>query len=64
MSNIAACCCDRIVRMKAGKIVDVGPPEEMFVPEKIRYLFGVDTQITINSAAGKPDIVFIPSADQ
>ena len=49
--------------MKAGKIVDVGPPEEMFVPEKIKYLFGVDTQVTVNSVTGKPNIVFIPSEE-
>ena len=61
--NIAACCCDRIVLMKAGKIVDVGPPEEMFVPEKIKFLFGVDTQATVNSVTGKPNIVFIPSEE-
>ena len=62
--NIAACYCDRIVLMKAGKIVDVGTPEEMFVPEKIKYLFGVDTQVTVNSVTKKPNIVFIPSTDQ
>ena len=61
--NIAACYCDRIILMKAGKIVDVGPPEEMFVPEKIKYLFGVDTQITVNAVTGKPNIVFLPSTD-
>ena len=61
--NIAACYCDRIVLMKAGKIVDVGTPEEMFVPEKIKFLFGVDTQVTVNSATGKPNIVFIPSEE-
>ena len=61
--NIAACYCDRIILMKAGKIVDVGTPEEMFVPDKIKYLFGVDTQITANSATGKPNIMFLPTTD-
>jgi iron complex transport system ATP-binding protein len=61
--NIAACYCDRIILMKAGKIVDVGTPEEMFVPDKIKFLFGVDTQITTNSATGKPNIVFLPSTE-
>ena len=49
--------------MKAGRIVDVGTPEEMFVPEKIKYLFGVNTQVTVNSVTGKPNIVFIPSEE-
>ncbi len=61
--NIAACYCDRIILMKAGKIVDVGTPEEMFVPDKIKYLFGVDTQITTNAATGKPNIMFLPTTD-
>ncbi|MBR2099489.1 MAG: ABC transporter ATP-binding protein, partial [Firmicutes bacterium] len=39
--NIASCYCDRIVLMKQGQIVDFGTPEEMFVLEKIRDLFGV-----------------------
>ena len=59
--NVASCYCDRIVLMKAGKIVDVGTPEEMFVPEKIKYLFGVDTMVTVNAVTKKPNIVFIPS---
>ena len=58
--NIAACYCDRIVLMKAGQIVDFGTPEDMFVPEKIKALFGVDTQVNINPYTGRPNIVFIP----
>ena len=61
--NVASCYCDRIVLMKAGRIVDAGTPEEMFVPENIRLLFGVDTQVTVNSVTGRPNIVFIPSAE-
>ena len=61
--NIAACYCDKVILMKKGKIVDVGTPEEMFVPDKIKYLFGVDTQITTNSATGKPNIMFLPTTD-
>ena len=59
--NIAACYCDRIVLMKAGKIVDFGTPEEMFVPDKIKELFGVETQVNLNQYTGRPNIVFIPA---
>lgn len=59
--NIASCYCDRIILMKAGKIVDAGTPQEMFVPDKIKLLFGVDTLVTVNSATGRPNIVFIPA---
>ena len=59
--NIAACYCDKIVLMKAGKIVDIGTPWEVLVPEKIKNLFGVDSQITENEATGRPNIVFTPA---
>ena len=58
--NIAACYCDKIVLMKKGKIVYVGTPEEVFVPDKILKLFGVATKITTNEVTGKPNIMFIP----
>jgi len=35
----------------------------MFTPEMIYKLFGVNTQVTVNSATGKPNIVFIPSEE-
>ena len=58
--NIASCYCDKIILMKAGRIVDFGTPEEMFVPEKIRNLFGVDTEVNVNPHTGRPNIVFYP----
>ena len=58
--NVASCYCDEIVMMKQGKIVAIGTPEEMFVPELIKELFGVDTQIFKNSVTGRPNIVFLP----
>lgn len=58
--NIAACYCDKIIMMKAGHIVRVGTPEEVMVPDMIKGLFGVDTQITNNPVTGKPNIVFLP----
>ena len=59
--NIAACYCDKIILMKAGKLVGIGTPEEVFTPELIKQLFGVNTQVTVNAATGKPNIVFVPS---
>ena len=59
--NLASCYFDRIIMMQAGRIVDMGTPEEMFVPEKIKLLFGVDSQISINPVTNRPSIVFIPS---
>ena len=61
--NVASCYCDRIILMKKGHIVDTGTPAEMFVPEKIKLLFGVDTEVNLNAYTGKPNIVFIPTVD-
>ena len=59
--NIASCYCDKIILMKAGKVVDIGTPEEMFVPDKIYELFGVETEVTTNQATGRPNIIFRPA---
>ncbi len=58
--NIASCYCDKIVLMKKGHIVNIGTPEEMFTPENIKELFGVESMVTVNSVTNKPNIVFIP----
>ena len=58
--NIAACYCDKIIMMKSGHIVKVGTPEEVIVPDMIKGLFGVDTQITKNPITGKPNVIFLP----
>ena len=59
--NIASCYCDKIVLMKAGRIVDIGTPWEVLTPQKVKDLFGVDCQITTNEATGRPNIVFAPA---
>lgn len=62
--NVASCYCDRIILLKKGQIVDVGTPEEVFVPDMIRELFGIESNITVNPATGRPNIVFIPDLNQ
>lgn len=58
--NIAATYCDKVIFMKKGHIIDTGTPEEMFVPEKIKELFGIDSQVFLNKVTHKPNIVFLP----
>jgi iron complex transport system ATP-binding protein len=58
--NVASCYCDKVLLMKKGQIVYTGTPEEVFTPDKIRELFGIDTQININPATKKPNIIFLP----
>ena len=58
--NVASCYCDRVILMKKGKIVDFGLPEEVFTPDKIRNLFGIDSQIIENPKTKKPTVLFFP----
>ncbi len=58
--NIASCYCDRIIMMKEGRIVADGTPKELFIPENIKNLFGIDTEVFQNKSTGKPSIVFLP----
>ena len=58
--NLAALYCDRIIFMYQGKIVDYGTPEEVLTKENIREYFGIEAQITTNTATGKRQIDYLP----
>ena len=58
--NLAALYCDRIIFMYQGKIVDYGTPEEVLTKENIREYFGIEAQITTNTATGKRQIYYLP----
>ena len=58
--NLAALYCDKIIFMYQGKIVDYGTPEEVLTKENIREYFGIEAQITTNTATGKRQIYYLP----
>ena len=58
--NVASCYCDQVILMKKGQIVDFGLPKDVFTPEKIRNLFGIDSQIVENPVTKKPTVMFFP----
>ncbi|MDH7593862.1 MAG: ABC transporter ATP-binding protein [Methanomicrobiales archaeon] len=43
--NLAARYCDRIVMLKGGRIAGTGRPTELFLPEKIRAVYGIEVEI-------------------
>lgn len=59
--NIAALYCDKIIVMKKGNILCHGTPKEVLTPELIQELFGIQAQITVNTATGKLQIYYIPN---
>jgi iron complex transport system ATP-binding protein len=49
--SLAARCCDRLVVMRAGRIVTDGPPREALTPKVLRVVFGLDGAL-VETAAG------------
>ena len=58
--NIASLYCDRLIVLKKGKFITAGPPEEVLTEELLRFLYGIDSEVTINEKTGKPQIHFLP----
>ncbi len=59
--NLAALFCDRLVVLKEGKIILEGTPEEILTSENIFNIYGVHTNITVNSVTNKLNISYIPN---
>jgi iron complex transport system ATP-binding protein len=62
--NLAAAYCDRIVLLRAGRLVAFGTPAEVLRPETIRAVYGVDCDIVPHPRTGNPVIVFSGPDDQ
>lgn len=50
--NFASCYSDRIIAMRAGRVVRHGPPAEIITPPVIAEVYGLET--TVQDIAGKP----------
>jgi iron complex transport system ATP-binding protein len=59
--NMAALYCDRIYVLKDGQIVMCGTPEEVFTPENIYSVYGVNCDVSIHPITGKSTIAYLPS---
>jgi len=60
--NMAALYCDRIYVLKDGKVVLHGTPEEVFTPENINTVYGVNSDVTTHPITGKISITYLPAA--
>lgn len=55
--NLAAAFCDRMVMMKAGKIVASGTVEELMTPDRIHEVFGIEATVARHPRSGRPVVI-------
>jgi iron complex transport system ATP-binding protein len=55
--NLAAGLCDRLVLLRAGRVIADGPTREVLTPAGIRELYGVEADILSHGPAGHPIVV-------
>jgi iron complex transport system ATP-binding protein len=55
--NLAAALCDRLVLLRAGRVLADGPTKEVLSPARIRELYGVEADIVSHDQAGHPIVV-------
>lgn len=59
--NLAATYCDRLYIMAEGEIVAAGTPDDVFQPDLLRRVFGVEAEVQVHPRTGKLHIVFLPA---
>ena len=50
--NHACLCCDRVLILRAGRAMALGPPAEVLTPARIRAVFGVEVVVHIDPEDG------------
>ncbi|MBJ7275037.1 ABC transporter ATP-binding protein [Marinobacter salarius] len=60
--NLAAAYADRLVMMKAGRILHDGPPETVFTADNLKQVFDLDAQVIREPLAGRPVCVPVKRA--
>ena len=55
--NFAASICDRLVMLRAGRVLAAGTTSEVLTPERIRALYDVTVDVQMHSASGHLNIV-------
>ncbi len=55
--NLVARYCSRLVLLEGGRAVADGPPERVLVPDNIRAVYGVDSEVRPDPVSGRPHVV-------
>ncbi|WP_294924867.1 ABC transporter ATP-binding protein [uncultured Paracoccus sp.] len=54
--------CDRVLVMRAGRSMALGPPSEVLTPALIREIFAVEAELIAHPGGGRPVFAFQPIA--
>ncbi|ATE54217.1 ABC transporter ATP-binding protein [Actinosynnema pretiosum] len=57
--NLAAMHCDRLVVLRAGRVVAAGKPEEVLTAELIGEVYGVRAEVTPTGVDGRPHVRYL-----
>jgi iron complex transport system ATP-binding protein len=60
--NLAASVCDRVILLKAGRVLAQGSTREILTAERIRQLYGVEADVQFHERAGHVTVVPIGRA--
>ncbi|SAH99097.1 iron ABC transporter ATP-binding protein [Bordetella ansorpii] len=52
--NMAARFCDEIIALHSGRLIARGTPEALMQPAELRRIYGIDMEVTMQQATGKP----------
>jgi iron complex transport system ATP-binding protein len=51
--TLAAAYCDRLALLEAGRLVAVGPPEDVLTPDRVRDVYGVACDVLVHPRTGR-----------
>lgn len=61
--NLAAAVCDRLLVMRAGRVVAVGEPDTVLTPDLVEDVYGVRPTLVSHPGTGRPHLIFDAISD-
>ncbi|HXF81358.1 MAG TPA: ABC transporter ATP-binding protein [bacterium] len=57
--NLAALFCPWLVLLHRGRVVAAGPPAEVLTPARVREVYGVEVEVRLHPATGRPALTVL-----
>jgi iron complex transport system ATP-binding protein len=61
--NLASAYCDRLYAMAEGEVVASGPPESVLTRGLMADVFGVEAEVALSGATGRPAVIVAPPVE-